>query len=75
LSVARKKRTSVEAAGTIVVDAKKPARIILRNNIIIVFALSSPSPFSFLLMKCREKNRDRKKKENFDNSRQKYNRL
>jgi hypothetical protein len=53
-----KERTSVEAAGTIVVDAKKPARIIFRNNIIIVFAFS----FFCLLMKCREEEKREKEK-------------
>ncbi len=49
------------AAGTIVVDVKKPARIILRNTIIIFF-------FSRFSIKCRERRKksEQKKKENFD---------
>ena len=39
----KKKGTLVDAAGTIVVDVKKPARIILRNDIIILFVRSISS--------------------------------
>jgi hypothetical protein len=50
----KKERTSVVAAGTIVADVKKPARIIFRNNIIMIIFLA-------LSMKCSELERHRKR--------------
>lgn len=61
MSTIRKKRTAVVTAGTIVVDVKKPGRIILRNNIIIIVFI-----FSLILWKSLREKRMSEKTQNFD---------
>jgi predicted ABC-type transport system involved in lysophospholipase L1 biosynthesis ATPase subunit len=58
----KKKRTSVVVAGTIVVDVKKPAKIILRNHIIFISFRSFSVSGSLSSMKCGEKEKKEQKK-------------